>query len=416
MRSDSAENVLLDFGIELTSASLESCLTHAKIALAAKNTETIDPAAIVVNLSSVRWINIDSLLFLLCVLGRLKADSTQLTIILPEYEGKWLFNKTDPPECIAVRKVRDYLKRWRFSEALREAVGPLEEVLPSHQERYFDDEAIFYRPATHFNEKGDKYELLSTLLLEITHMTRGDAGNRHVSRDVIKQFLQDFSVKGRLKWAVSKAVDRERDLYFAKEFAQTLLWESLINTAEHPNATMSVLSVARSSDDQTFVIAIADNGDPIPNTIAESFDDVRETRQELYPDSLSQNDLRIASRIDATDKAASSITTYRENAAATRYATESGTTSLKGQPRSLIGQEIFDMEPEEADNFARGLGLFYVKERTIEFGGTLTIRAGGSEVQFSPDSTKPEGMSTSSRLVSKWPGNLLSICLPILVH
>ena len=58
----------------------------------------------------------------------------------------------------------------------------------------------------------------------------------------------------------------------------------------------------------------------------------------------------------------------------------------------------------------RGLGLHYVKEKTLDFGGTMTIRTRYARTSISADNGN---FDVKTAAVAPWPGNLISVVLPI---
>ena len=175
----------------MRSTSLEACLTRAYAELPKEwNSQTnrveIVGGSAILDLSSTRFIRIDSLMFLLCVMSYLKRQGVALRLWLPEENGKWDYPPGSPHERVA--RTRDFLKRWEFEAALEEAAGPINELLVPHQENYFMGPQRFYCEKIAADEYGQATRYLSSLMLEITHMTRGDPGRKRVSRDRIVAF------------------------------------------------------------------------------------------------------------------------------------------------------------------------------------------------------------------------------------
>ena len=76
------------------------------------------------------WFDVAALLLLLCAFNELVRRGMRIKLYLPELDGDWL---KDP-----VRKSRDFLKRWRFDQALGAAIGKSTPVLSPEQATYFD--------------------------------------------------------------------------------------------------------------------------------------------------------------------------------------------------------------------------------------------------------------------------------------
>jgi len=122
-------------------------------------------------------------------------------------------------------------------------------------------------------------------------------------------------------------------------------------------------------------------------------------------------DRKIAQEAHGIDDVPGAIDEFARSVTATVYATNRGTTSKPGVPVQAYDVETIagDDALTSGERLLRGLGLHYVKERTLEFGGTLSIRAGSSEVVFD----RIDGKSRiTPHLRAPWPGNLIRIALP----
>lgn len=358
------------------------------------------------DLSKTRYFHIDCLLFVLCVMNFLKRQGFRVLIFLPELNGKWDYDSfVDMSEEKAVRKARDFLVRWKFHVALKEAMGCISEVLLPHQKGYFDADNIFYTEKVDYDQYGNISNYLSSLLVEISHMTRGSLGIKYVSEDVIRGFLDDLAIEKRFINFACMAITKGDDNYFMQEFASSILWESLINTEEHPHASLSMIAAARDKRNNNLIIAISDNGEPIPETINEILKNDKNRNSYLKRIHVEPIDEKILSSIIIKDECKPHyLNIYKKNAAALHYSTEKGTSSKKTSP-------VKKYTTSSGVAIQRGMGLYYVKSRTLQFRGSLTIRSGNALVKYY---IKDDRITSDTQLVSYWPGNLVTIQLPMM--
>ena len=320
------------------------------------------------NLAKVRLIDLGALLYLICILNFLKAKGLQVNITLPESK-----EEATEKDKKAVEKVRDFLKRWRFDDALEENVDMLQNLLPEHQQGYFESPLKHYKPRIETSPEGKIEPLISVRLMEITSLTEIDRkeGRKIVSREKIEEYVKRLN-----HYTIRPIVAEALDFSDAnvEQFSKVLIREGLLNTEEHPNATISLISMVREPSLSYLVIAIVDNGEGIPDTI-----------RNVYENDPDVKKVEIPSDADLID--------YAFDSRLIEYATQPMTTSKSARP-----------DPN------RGMGLYYLKTLSVDFGGYMIVRAGDASAQF-----KKEGdeIKRSDRRVSKWRGNLIKIFLPL---
>lgn len=335
-----------------------------------------------INLGAARWFDIGALLFLVAALGQLKRARKKLALRLPEAS-------MDDIRPDNAQRARDFLKRWGTEEALHEAVGDLQAVLPPEQHGYFEPPLQHYRPSVS-EAHGVREELLSNSLIEITHMTRGRIGEKTVSQDAIADYIQRLALEYRFKRAFRGVSGFDEDQY--NDFVQTIIREALINTHEHPDASISMIAMAlqEQHDKRELVVAIADNGLTIPATIEEHAG--REPQPFSRPMAVEfrfdPEFLRLGGgRIEAYKRR------FEEDTRLALYAMSPGATSRRGDPTAT-----------------RGFGLTYVLESVLSLGGEITVRTGAASLRFR---NADEGIHCSSSAVSFWDGNLIVVKFPI---
>ena len=404
----------LPFGYELSRNSLEACLSLAYRELGPPDNSCLG-ISVRFDLSRTRFFQIDCLLFLICILSNLKRRGANLAVILPEIDGQWDFDYRDMEqenaEKQAVGKARSFLVRWRLKDALQEAIGSLDDVLPAHQKDYLETASHFYTPKK-VTENGYSVPVFSCLLIEITHMTRGMDGKKRVSEDEIRTFIENLAIERRLLDAIRKAMGREHDEYFIGEFCHSILWESLINTEEHPNATLSMLAMARDMNKKEMIIAISDNGDPIASTIMKAFKASSKYQEIQASIKLQDIDRSVIRTYAGSADIDSEANEFKEYGAALLYSTLKGTSRDMGKPvKKFYVEETGKARAKKV--IGRGDGLHYVKTRTLEFNGRCYFRAHNASVDFHEDNGR---LCVLTRAVAPWPGNLIAIHLPIIVE
>jgi len=385
-----------NLGVELSSTSLEACLGRVSAETATGCRKVF------FNLGGVRFIGINSLLFLLCCISELKRRGVSVRLRLPEVDGRWDFDEAaQGSEEERARKARDFLMRWEFLGALEEAAGDYSQVLLPHQHDYFDPglPLRFYTEGTRRNEFGEEIRLLSNDLLEIRHMTRGPMGNRAVSWDEIVKFRDEHLLYGRFLEALAKVLGREQsDL--GTHLANTIIMETLQNAFEHPRASMAMIAMARDKRNGVFVVAIADNGNTIPNTIKSRFQ-TSEGRMALIDKvTVEDQDRSMIERAKGPADLDDAINKYRQDAAAISYATQHGTTRKERSGESEGKQQRI------------GAGLYLVKTTAMDYGGSCSIRAGSAMVTFCKENGEAIERFAAA---SCWRGNLITVTLPLAV-
>jgi len=243
---------VLTFASQLTLKELESRLEQVRRAQAGHSNRDF-----VFDLRCVAWIDIASVLFLLVILSLLRADGHKLTLLLPEgTQGK---------------KARDFLRRWKFFQALEDNIDRVENLLPSDQleQYYFREEQSYYLPASVESPNNVLEALISKRLMEITSFAYLQDGGRRISLEAIDRYISDLkkTIVAPILKSVIGSCESQDD--FTELFADVLVREALWNSYEHPMATFSAISMAR--EGKNFVVAVADNGLTIPATIRETY-------------------------------------------------------------------------------------------------------------------------------------------------
>jgi hypothetical protein len=320
------------------------------------------PSTFVLDFRDVAVWDVSAILWLVIALQHYKMARLSFRLKLPEASTE---SKDDPFGASA-----DYLRRWRFDQALGH-VGDLEALLVPEQAEYFTEgpRTKYLDTGSVLNRSGKRERLLSGRLREIRDLTRVDSRTRrrYVSSDEINACIQEFEEAGISNILYNLCAISKDD---ADYFAVHLVGEALLNMEQHPNATTGLLAVSVMGNSRELVLAVVDNGDSIPSTILDVFNNHHESH--VFLESASLEDKR--RMVD--------------------YATQAGVSRKQPRPDKKVGQ-----------------GLTYIKEDTVDrFGGKLRIITESAQLVF-------QGHSSEEPEPSHWPhawrGNLLRISIPL---
>ena len=283
----------------------------------------------------------------------------------------------------------DYLRRWRFIDALKNLADDPEEMLVESQRGYISGEPVHYFPREIVGPAGLVDQLLSLRLAEIHNLVdlAVPLQHRRVSKERIETSVQDFIVH-----AVADVLHNQCGIAVdvANMFVTHLLYEGLENVLQHPNATIGMFSVSRTGADR-LVLAIADNGDSICKTIYEHY------RQTLGSEAM---------RLPHVYHRCALPSEVRRDLVV--HATQAGTS------RKLMAAELNWQETSLRTTVERGadigIGLTHIRDATTkDFGGNLTVVTDGISIDFTTPSGNHESVPDSEDLGFPWQGNLLRI-------
>lgn len=284
----------------------------------------------------------------------------------------------------------DYLRRWRFDSALCNLDPDVKQLLVPEQSNYFSNGGPqkYYTSKQIVGQDGHLQQLLSLRLVEIVNFA--DSEKKIVIKDKISNYFE-MTKSVDICEVITNILDVEKDS--AKFFSKYLLFESLSNVLEHPNASIGMVSMSMLSND--LILVIADNGDEIPATIYPHFLNIKEDTYNLqidlpyvYPRRKFNPELRAQILSHATQP---------------------------GVSRNLFSDysdpnNIF--EPRRL-----GLGLTLLRNHTTgkdNFRGELTILSEGVGVKYNqPTNGNKRGFKSFRNLDYPWKGNLLRIRLPV---
>jgi len=209
--------------------------------------------SLIFDMKNVTFFDINALISYSCFLKTLQNKDVKFKLALPND-----------------KKVRDFLKGWKFYETLIENKDfPIKEIegllyekkdvklFREKQKNYLFDDINFDSPYS---------LLLSGHMLEIKNFIDSFEKNK-ISRLKIDEFIQEMGRPYRNTF-LDKMLDAKEGN--SGEFVRILLQESLLSMFDHPDATIALAAMAKepvSKYQDNFILCVADNGENIPNTL-----------------------------------------------------------------------------------------------------------------------------------------------------
>lgn len=326
----------------------------------------------VLDFSQVKVWDISALLWLIVALHHYRQSGFKFLLRLPEANGNMSQKEIDSCE-----KSADFLRRWEFDTSLRNLAPDVDSLLVPEQGEYFSQgPRRFYKEKTIASGYGILDVLISQRLVGIKNLSDLDAlRSKGISDRLITACIANFQSAriGDILRAQCGLNRREADL-----FADHLLSEALMNVKEHPQATIGMISVSIMGNTNELILAVADNGAAIPETIYPSYT--------CKQGSLGAEGAAAAYCRDALSD--------EERAIITHYATLSGVSS-----KVVTGDKEI------------GMGLTYIRDDTVNlFGGKLRIVTESVSIEYKGDVTEPPDPNPWQH---SWRGYLLRIAIPI---
>lgn len=350
---------------------------------------------LILNFSEITYWDISALLLIIIALdyfqkkSKIEEKNIKYKFYLPQPSNDNLPVEEMTRQDFLMLRSADYLRRWRFYDALYNLVNDPEELFIDSQKNYINCEP------KHFYRKGSRdldglyEELISLNLVEIRNLVdiALPKEQRKVEKNLIRLSFKEFVDKA-VGPILSNRCNIEKDT--ANSFVTHLLLEGITNCRQHPNATIGMFSLSKFRKDQ-LILSIIDNGDPITKTIYD-FYKINHKEKKL-PDKYAFHEL-------------SAI----EKANILNYATMEGV-SRKWLNFSVNQQlEIFDSEYNNEQQI--GMGLTHIRNKTVNsFNGNLIITSDGVSIKYKQSNVHNEINFVNYNF--PWTGNLLRICIPI---
>ena len=289
-------------------------------------------------------------------------------------------------------KSADYLRRWRFVEALRNLADDPEELLVASQKGYFDIEPRYYYPRMVAGPSGLIEQLISVRLVEIRNLVDFSIApqSRQIRRELVETRLREF-----IDRAVAPIFSNQCgiDMDVANMFVTHLLLEGLSNALQHPNATIGMFSISRIGPDK-LVLVIVDNGESLCKTIYEHYRRSQGNKVSQLPFTYPGRQLDATIRRDLVV-----------------HATQEGV-SRKWLSSEADWQELA-LNPVMKRQVEIGVGLTHIRDATVgDFKGNLVIATEGVSVIFNTISKNSQRECEFQVFDFPWHGNLLRIQIP----
>lgn len=289
-------------------------------------------------------------------------------------------------------KSLDFLRRWRFIDALKNVCDDPNELLVEEQKGCLDGEPRY------FYKKGDRelsgliQELISVNLVDIRNLAdfRSRRQERKIESEIVRYSLVEFIDKAVCP-ILANYCGIELDI--ANMFVTHLLYEGLANALQHPKATIGMFSLSRTGKD-TLVLAIADNGEPIQKTIYEHFRRHHHNNGHQLPEEYLGRGFPADLRGDIMTHATMEGVSRKALAANHNWQTPGA-----------------EGEPGSEDRI--GLGLTHIRDASTEkFQGNLILASDGVSVRYKTPTKDTQTRSDLKDFDFCWPGNLLRIQIP----
>lgn len=281
---------------------------------------------LVLDFSHIKVWDISALLWLVVALHHYRQHGMPFLLRLPAGDPSM-----SPSDVDAFNKSADFLRRWRFDDALRNLTPEPATLLVPEQHDFFSNgqPRHFYRDQTVLDGSGVLQSLLSRRLVHIRNLADpAQMGQSAISDNLITNCIADFQ-SARIGDILRVQCGIEKR--YADLFADHLLTEALQNVREHPNATIGMIAISIMGRTNELVLSVVDNGTSIPHTIYLTY-----RRSNGIADERPYNREHLE---------------MEEIARITDYATKAGVTSKSGA------------ETEKPDV---GMGLAYIREDTIK--------------------------------------------------
>lgn len=354
--------------------------------------------SIILDLSSVSMWDVSALLWMSIAfeyylkISKKKEYSINLRLQLPESKGMVGQQRVD------FQKSADFLRRWGFAKVLCNMADTADDLLIDEQKGYFEQECEFYLP-NEVEQDGILQELMSLQLAEIRNLCNVNG----VSIELVNKVKLEFTA-ARFGDVLHNQCGFSKDV--GSQFSNQILNEGIRNVKEHPHASMGMVALGSLGRAKRLVLAVVDNGDPIPKTIYKQ-----------YLGTIKKKDPEQAKTLPATLPDApqlSSTLAYKLIV----HATEPGVTRKSNGDEDESDQILLPFETDDtAQEHTPGYGLTYIRDDSTHprtgFGGELIIASGGISVRFSRSLESEELSINEKNYGFPWPGNLIRVSIPI---
>jgi hypothetical protein len=286
----------------------------------------------------------------------------------------------------------DYLRRWRFIDALKNLADSPDDLLVESQAGYISGEPLHYFPRRLPGRTGLQETLLSLRLVEIRNLVdiAGLQSKRRINKNRCDNIVTDF-ITTAIADVLNNCCGISKDI--ANTFVTHLVSEGLENALQHPNANIGMISLSITGKDN-LVVAIADNGESICQTIYEHYRRGQSAKGIELPCSYTGLSLPSEIRRDLLN-----------------HATKEGVSRKTVSGDQQNWQEI-SLKKVPGSVSQIGMGLTHIRDAAVrDFGGDLMIISEGIRVKFATVASNDDNPELKDFNFA-WPGNLLRIQFP----
>jgi hypothetical protein len=336
------------------------------------------------NFSNTRWFSINSLLSLINVIDYLKEECkyTKIKISLPRN-----INNENKNESESAKKARDFLRRWKFFEALRFCFGEDSDFFERDQKEYLVEDQTFYLPRKITDESGNLVELFNSRVIEISPLIeKKEDGEKYISQGRINRYIANFaeeriinSLKKGINWG--KYLDGSETK--VNDVVNYCIREPLENAFDHAEASIGL--IAAQKDAKYLIISIIDNGLGIPATIEEIYENLKGQSDEK----IIQYAFSPPNKKDVEKVLKGQESKRQNDTKLIEFAYEKGITS---KPKTH-----------------GGLGLYQLRRFTVGINGFFDVRSRQGFVRFDGRGKK-ESIMPEQR--TNFKGTLITLYLP----
>lgn len=321
----------------------------------------------ILDFSLVKVWDISAVLWLIIALHHYRQQDFNFLLRLPESQPGMSNDESEEFDRSA-----DFLRRWRFEVGLRNLAPNPDALLIPEQKGYFSKGLKRFYFERNVMIKGVQEALISQRLLGVRNLTDiYSLDQKGISDKVIADCIATFqSARIGDILSIQCGIDKRK----ADLFADHLLTESLMNAKEHPSATIGIMAISIMGKTGELILAVADNGYSISETIYPVYSKKFKGQKLSYP----QTGLPAEEKEKVID-----------------YATQSG---------------VSRKEPKKDEEI--GMGLHYIKQDTLDtFNGNLRIITDSIYLTYKGVSSDPSCEREDRPF--HWRGNLLRIAIPL---
>ena len=358
--------------------------------------------SLVIDLSEAEWIDVAALMHIVAIFADRSDNRLQTSMRIPN-----------------IRKVRDFLRVWRFAQAVQIVTDRrFKDLVDPVDHQYFEKKQVSYSTG---NVLGN-LEAMGFFGFMVFRMNQ--AGSQ---AHMIQESCQHWDTS-----AISGVLHR----YLSgsgKDFARVVVYESISNAYQHPNAdTVCVVSKVDGPDRDgkkvptSLTLCVWDNGSSIADTLKNQLMNGHAIRVNVDPSHFKDRFLLVDDEGIFDPKNISASSTPNLDSPESEFLLSS---MLPGITRRGPYQEMSFIEeiPEllARDFYAAqpGMGLFALLQAAIKsFGGKVTVRSGNLRLSVrepkpdekqEPDVAYRVKCSTYPPATPRFRGNMITIRLPL---